>query len=96
MIRHVACFKWKTDFPEAERAEWARMLRALPNQIDFVHSLSVGDDLLRGAKSWDAAVVAELESIDQVMDYINHPLHQAAGTLSAPYIESLVLVDFEV
>lgn len=95
MITHIAAFKFKDTFSDADRAQWRDLLLALPDQIDFVHSLEVGDDQLRGAKSWDAAVVATIDTIENVPAYINHPLHQAAGAISAPHIEQLVLVDFE-
>lgn len=95
MITHVALFRFKPTFTAEAREEWRTLLLDLPNQIDFMSSLEVGDDQLHGAKSWDAAVVAKLDTIENVPNYINHPLHQAAGALSAPHIEQLALVDFE-
>jgi len=97
MIRHVAVFKFKPTFTPEARQEWIDQLTELPGQIDFLTSISVGDDQLHGARSFDAAVVADLDAgADRILDYINHPAHQAIGALSAPHIEQLVLVDFEV
>jgi hypothetical protein len=97
MIRHVAVFKFKPTFTAELRQQWIDRLAELPKQIDFLRSISVGDDRLRGPRSWDAAVVADLDAaVERVPDYINHPAHQAIGALSAPHIEQLVLVDFEL
>ena len=97
MIRHVAVFKFKPTFTPEARQKWKDELTELPGQIDFLTSISVGDDQLHGARSFDAAVVADLDvGADRILDYINHPAHQAIGALSAPHIEQLVLVDFEV
>ena len=96
MIRHVAVFKWKPGFPDQKRTEWADRLRALPDTIDVLRSLTVGDDQLHAQKSWDAAMVADVDTIDDLPGYLQHPEHQAIVRISAPHIEQLVTVDFEV
>jgi len=97
MIRHIAVFKFKPTFTDRARQDWIDKLAELPGKIEFLRSLSVGDDQLHGPRSWDAAVVADLEvTVDRVPDYLNHPAHRAIGALSAPHIEQLVLVDFEI
>ena len=58
---------------------------------------TVGEDRLHGQRSWDAAIVADLDgTVEDVPGYLNHPAHQAIGALSAPHIEQLALVDFEL
>lgn len=96
MIRHVAVFRWKPGFPVQQREEWARRLRALPETVPVLRSLTVGEDVLHGERSWDAAVVAEVDTLADVRAYLQHPDHQAVTTISAPYLDALVLVDFEV
>lgn len=96
MIRHVAVFKWKPGFPQEQRQEWMDRLRALPDKVDVLRSLSVGEDVLHGERSWDAAVVAEVDTLADVPAYLQHPEHQAITTISGPYLATLVLVDFEV
>ena len=63
MIRHVAVFKWKPGFPDQDLQEWMDRLRALPRQIEVLSSLTVGTDVLNGGRSWDAAVVADVDDI---------------------------------
>lgn len=96
MIRHVAVFKWKPGFPQEELHEWAGRLRALPETVDVLRSLSVGEDVLHAQRSWDAAVVAEVDTVEDVPAYLQHPDHVAITAISAPYLEQLVIVDFEI
>jgi Stress responsive A/B Barrel Domain len=97
MIRHVAVFKFKPTLTPEARQRWMGELTELPGKIDFLRSISVGDDQLHGQRSWDAAVVADLDgTVADVPAYLNHPAHQAIGALSAPHLEQLVLVDFEL
>ena len=95
MIRPVAVFKWKPDFPAQDLNEWMNRLRALPQQIDELKSLTVGMDVVHGDRSWDTAVVADLENLQALRSYNEHPEHQAILKISAPNIEKLVQVDIE-
>ena len=63
MIRHVAVFKWKPGFPDKDLNEWKNRLRALPEHIEELSSLTVGTDVLHGGRSWDAAVVADVDEV---------------------------------
>ena len=95
MIRHVAVFKWKPGFPEKDRTEWMNRLRALPRQIPELSSLTVGSDVLHGGRSWDAAVVADVDSLESLTTYNENPEHQAILKISAPNIDQVIQVDFE-
>lgn len=96
MIRHVAVFKWKPNFPASDLKEWMDRLRALPEQIEELRSLNVGTDVLQGSRSWDAAVIADLDDIAALSTYTHNAEHQAILKISAPNIHELVQVDFEL
>ena len=70
-------------------------LRALPGQIEELSSLTVGTDVLHGGRSWDAAVVADVDNIEALTTYNQHPEHQAILKISAPNIDQIIQVDFE-
>jgi hypothetical protein len=95
MIRHVAVFRWKPGFPAKDLSEWMDRLRALPEQIEELSSLTVGSDVLHGGRSWDAAVVADVESLDALTVYNENPEHRAILKISAPNIDQVIQVDFE-
>jgi len=96
MIHHVALFKWKPGFPESERLEWADRLRALPQRIGAVQSVLVGDDRLHGGRSWDTAVITVVDDLEGLDEYVQDPEHQSITTISAPFIDQLAQVDFQV
>jgi hypothetical protein len=96
MIRHVAVFRWKSDSSPEELQEWAEGLRALPEKIEILRSLAVGFDVVHGERSWDAAVVAEVDDVGDLGTFLDHPEHQALTRISAPHVEQLVVVDFPV
>jgi len=96
MIRHVAVFTFVPEFSAPERARWIAMLRALPEQIPQVISISVGEDVLHGPASHELAIVADFASLDDLETYSTHPAHAAVLAISAGVKASLAVVDFEV
>lgn len=93
MIRHVVMFQWKPDF---DPAEWFALVRDLPSRIPQIKSLSVGTDVLRGARSFDAAIVADFDQIEDVAVYTDHPDHQPLIAISGAGASQIVSVDFEI
>ncbi len=66
MIRHVVMFKLKASVSQAQRDEWLEMSRRLHGEIDLVWSFNIGADLLRLPRSYDVAVVADFDNLDDV------------------------------
>ena len=95
MIRHVVVFKLKPDVSPAQRDEWLETSRRLHDQIDLVRAYSIGADLLRLPRSYDVAVVADFDSLEDVRAYADHPVHLSAVELSRSLSEHIVSVDFE-
>lgn len=97
MIRHCVIFTCK---PEVEQKALLRVLedanQSLPS-IPVVKSFTIGLDLgLQPGRSGDFAVVADFDSTENVIEYLEHPVHQefVKDSLS-PIIESRVSVQFE-
>ena len=96
MIRHVVMFKLKPGVSPAQRDEWLKISRRVHGEIDIVRAYSIGEDLLRLPRSYDVAVVADFDSLEDVRAYADHPLHLSAVELSRELSEHIVSVDFEV
>ncbi|MFC8683506.1 Dabb family protein [Microbacterium ureisolvens] len=96
MIRHVAVFRFVPEFSAEEREHWMSLLRALPEQIPQLRSLSVGADVLGGPASHELAVVADFDDLDALAAYARHPAHEEVLRISAPVMLSLATVDFEM
>ena len=96
MIRHVVVFKLKPDVSEARRDEWLEMSRRLHGRIELVRNFKIGVDLLRLPRSYDVAVVADFDNLEDIRAYAEHPAHLSAVELSRELSEHIVSVDFEV
>ena len=96
MIRHVVMFKLKPGVSSARRDEWLEMSRRVHAEIDIVRAYSIGMDLLRLPRSYDVAVVADFDNLDDVRAYADDPLHLSAVELSRELSEHIVSVDFEL
>ncbi len=96
MIRHVVVFKLKPGVSEVRRDEWLEMSRRLHGRIELVRNFKIGVDLLRLPRSYDVAVVADFDSLEDVRAYAEHPAHLSAVELSRELSEHIVSVDFEV
>jgi Stress responsive A/B Barrel Domain len=96
VIRHVVMFKLKPGVSAAQRDEWLEISRRLHGEVELVRSYSIGADLLHLPRSYDVAVVADFDSLDDVRAYAEHPSHLPAVELSRSLSEHIVSVDFEV
>ena len=67
MIRHVAVFRFVPEFTSDQREHWMSLLRALPDQIPELRSMSVGPDALGGPASHEIAIVADFDDLDGLM-----------------------------
>jgi hypothetical protein len=96
MIRHVAVFRFVPEFTGEQREHWMSLLRALPERIPQLRSMSVGEDVLGGPASHELAIVADFDDLDGLAAYTRHPAHEEVLRLSAPVKASLATVDFVI
>ena len=96
MIRHVVMFKLRPGVSEAQRDEWLEMSRRVHERIDLVRAYSIGEDLLHLPRSYDVAVVADFDSLDDVRAYADDPAHLSTVELSRSLSEHIASVDFEL
>ena len=96
MIRHVVMIRWKPEFEQAARQDWLDRVLALPGKISAIRSLSAGTDVLAANRSWDVALVADFDSVQDIAGYTAHPDHQPLIAISTPNAESVASVDFAI
>lgn len=95
MIRHVVLFKLKPGVSHDDRDRWLEMSRAAHARIASVRAFSIGPDLMGLPRSYDVAVVADFDSLDDVRDYAAHPQHLPVVELARGLSEHIASVDFE-
>lgn len=96
-VRHVVLMKFREGTPPEAVQALADGLRALPAVIPELVDYRVGPDLDLADDSWDFAVTADFESVDDFRTYREHPDHQAViRDLIAPHVEVRHAVQFDV
>ena len=92
----MVMFKLRPDVSPAQRDEWLEISRRVHGEIELVRAYSIGEDLLHLPRSYDVAVVADFDSLEDVRAYADHPSHLTAVDLSRSLSEHIASVDFEL
>ncbi|MEC0329685.1 Dabb family protein [Paenibacillus macerans] len=94
MIKHIVLFKLKDASPESvERT--AAVLRGLEGKVEQLRGLEVGIDVVRSQRSYDIALIATFDSLEDLEGYQVHPEHKKLIEHMTQVRESQVAVDFE-
>ncbi|GIP53108.1 MULTISPECIES: Dabb family protein [Paenibacillus] len=94
MIKHIVLFKLKDSSPESI-ATTAGVLRDLKGKVEQLRELEVGIDVVKSARSYDIALVATFDSLEDLEGYQVHPEHKKVIEHMTQVRESQVAVDFE-
>ena len=94
MIRHTVLFKFKPDFPPADKQAWIAGLNKMTGNIPGMLSLTHGPDALNTERSFDYAIVADFETVEDIEVYNSHPLHEPLKAYSFPNSQQILSVDF--
>lgn len=94
MIRHTVLFKFKPDFPPMDKAAWIEGLNRMEGNIPGLLKLTHGPDILQQGRSFDYAIVADFNAVEDIEAYNTHPLHEPLKKYSFPNSEQIIAVDF--
>ena len=93
MIRHIVMWKFRPG-TEAEQEQFLSGLRALQGGIPQLLSSEAARNV--GAGNYDAVLVSEFRSLEDLEAYKNDPRHKAVSALCKSIREDRVAVDYEV
>lgn len=96
VFRHVIMFKLKPSVSAAQRDQWLEKGRQLPNQIKVIRAFSIGTDVLHQPRSYDVAIIADFDNIDDYHTYEAHPAHKDFHQGSNNLSQQIISVDFQV
>lgn len=92
MIRHIVMWKFRPG-TEREQQEFLTGLRGLQGVIPQLLRSEVAVNVLPG--NYDAVLVAEFASLEDLDTYKNDPRHKAVSALCKSIREDRVAVDYE-
>jgi hypothetical protein len=95
MIKHIVFFKLKDSSPESINRT-ADVLRNMEGKIPQLLSIEVGIDVIRSERSYDIALITEVESLEALYAYQVHPEHQIVIQHMNEFKESSFAVDYQL
>ncbi|MDH5477029.1 MAG: Dabb family protein [Nitrospinota bacterium] len=95
MIRHIVFFKFRPQTVERDKETLAGKLEALKDSISLIRKLQVGTDLGGKPNSYDMALDATFDSMEDVEAYAVHPEHVKVLDTIARICEATAKVDYE-
>nr|WP_325182360.1 Dabb family protein [uncultured Oscillibacter sp.] len=93
MIRHIVMWKFRPG-TEKEQEQFLYSLRALQGVIPQLVSCEVGWNVNDG--EYDAALISEFRTFEDLEAYKNDPRHQAVSALCKSIRLSRAAVDYEI
>ncbi|MCD5406347.1 MAG: Dabb family protein [Desulfotomaculum sp.] len=94
MITHIVFIKLNDRNPESAQ-KIQKALLTMQGQVPQLRHLEVGLDILHSARSYDMALVTKFDSLADLQDYQNHPVHVKVKEQLAAVAAALVVVDYE-
>lgn len=96
LLRHVVLFKFKSEATETQVQEIVDDLKALPNQIQEIHSFEWGlNHSTEGrSKGLTHCFLLTFKSQADLDAYLPHPAHAAFVRKALPLIEDVTVVDY--
>lgn len=94
MIRHVVMWKFRPGC-EAEAEEFLTRLAALKTQIPWIRAMSVERSVIPDSE-FDAVLLAEFDSPEDVNRYKADPRHQAVSALCRAIRTARCAIDTEL
>lgn len=94
MITHIVFFKLKDRSPENIQRTY-EVLAGMEGKIPQLRSLEVGIDVVRSERSFDLALTAKFDSLEDLQAYNDHPVHQEVIEYIAKVKDVSLAVDYE-
>ena len=94
MISHIVMWKFK-DGEEENMMKFRERLLALKGQIPEIRAMEVGINVNPSERSFDAVLVSEFDSLEDLRSYSVNPLHVAVSEFCKSIRTQSVSVDYE-
>lgn len=100
MVKHIVFWKLKESAHNNTKEENALLIKekleALKGQIEGLLHIEVGVNILEEVGNYDVALYSELESLEALKHYAEHPKHVAILPFVKEAVADRKAVDFEV
>lgn len=96
LLRHVVLFQFKEETTPDQVKTIEDAFRALPDQIDAIHSFEWGTDVsVEGrADGYTHCFFVTFRSAADRDAYLPHPAHKAFGAVLRPHLAKVLVLDY--
>ena len=94
MIQHIVMWKFR-EGTQAQAEEFLTRLAGLAGQIEYIRSMSVRRSAVPGS-AYDAVLVSEFDTLEDVARYKNDPRHLAVSALCKEIRTDRCAIDVEL
>ena len=95
--RHIVLFNWKSETPAGHADRTIEALSQLRPKIPQIQSYEFGANLGINPGTYDFAVTATFNSVDDYIAYRDNPDHKAfIAVFTAPYVDTRASIQFEI
>jgi len=95
MIKHIVLFQLKTEHKD-KSLMILQALQDMERKIPQIQKLHAGSDFIQSERSYDIALIVDLENKEALKIYNDHPEHQPVKDLIGLYRQSAIAVDMEI
>jgi hypothetical protein len=97
MYRHIVLFNWKPDIPAGHVERTIEALGELRPKIPQIRTYEYGANVGINPGTYDFAVTAVFNNIDDYVAYRDHPDHKAfIAEFTAPFVATRASIQFEI
>lgn len=100
MIKHIVMWNVKDNVNGNSKLESSKLVKErledLKSYIEEIVSLEVGINIVEGDQAKDLVLNSEFASLEDLDIYQKHPAHVEAVKFASQFLESRVVIDYEV
>lgn len=100
MIKHIVMWKIKENLEGRSKLENAKLVKnsmeSLKKEIKEIINIEVGINIVEAEQAYDIVLYSEFASLEDLSIYQKHPAHLEAVKFVSPFLESRVVIDYEV
>lgn len=100
MIKHIVMWKIKENVEGRSKLENGKLVKdrmeALKNEIKEIINIEVGLNIVEAEQAYDIALYSEFASLEDLNIYQKHPAHLEVVKFAGQFLESRVVIDYEV
>lgn len=95
MIKHIVLFKFIEGKKESDTKILMEKLMKLPEQIKYIRSYEVGENIIEGPRNYDVSLIATFDSVEDLKSYGKEKPHLEFFKYLDTVVKQVSVSDYE-